>query len=78
MSDGEARPGPVIDVSVLLLAGGLPWLLPAGWGRLLAAALGFAVWIGVVRPTWRGLLPFFGTCGLAVQAVVLLVLALLR
>ena len=52
----------------------MPWMV-RGWYQPLAGLGLLGTWIALVRPTWRGLAPFYLTVLLALQLVLLTVLA---
>lgn len=66
----------LVDWLLLVACASLPWLA-AGWARPLAG-LGLALlWLSLVRPTWRGLAPFFLTALLLANLVALVMVALI-
>lgn len=53
---------------VLVVCGVLPWLFSGWYGPAVGVGL-LGVWFGLVRPSWRGLAPFYLTALLLVNLV---------
>ena len=67
---------PAVSWLIFVACAGLPWLT-GGWYRPLAGLGLLVVWVVLVKPTWRGLAPFYLTAALALQLVLVTVLAIL-
>lgn len=75
--EAEASPSPgrpsapfgVVDFALLVFLASAPHVFDAARYQLPISLLGLLTWLWLVRPTWRGLLGFFGTALLILQAV---------
>ena len=73
----EGAGSPAVNGLIFVACAGLPWMT-GGWYRPLAGLGLLAVWVVLVKPTWRGLAPFYLTAALALELVLLAVMAILN